>query len=120
MYYHRVRNVLYLNKIAKHDPFSHSEHLFPLQNHPRNARRKKRGPLLLNGWSGEHFDVSTDALYTDEELNSMSNRRLLQLADEHFRPFQTKDFVWREINGRRVQVRGLGEVNVNILPRIHK
>lgn len=85
-----------------------------------NTRRKKNGPLLPNGWSGEHFKMSTDSIHSDDELDMMSNHRLLQLADEHFWPFQSTDTVWREIDGKRRKVRALGEVNVNLLPRIHK
>jgi hypothetical protein len=87
----------------------------------KNKRRRK-GPALLNGWSGEHFDVLTDDVYRDdsEELASMSSRRLLQLADEHFQPFQSKDSIWRELNGERSRVQGLGAINVDLLSRIHR
>eukprot|EP00243_Klebsormidium_subtile_P001204 TRINITY_DN1210_c0_g1_i1.p1 TRINITY_DN1210_c0_g1~~TRINITY_DN1210_c0_g1_i1.p1 ORF type:complete len:169 (-),score=25.39 TRINITY_DN1210_c0_g1_i1:863-1369(-) len=53
-------------------------------------------------------------------LKGMSDHRLKQLADEHFRPFKPDRFGSEKINGKSVKMQILGRLNIDLLPSIHK
>ncbi|GAQ86419.1 hypothetical protein KFL_002880030 [Klebsormidium nitens] len=94
---------------------------FYWSDHPDNPKnRNHKGARLVNGFTGDHFDVTSEPVYSDEELAELSDQRLLQLAHEHFRPYKAHRFAKRKINGKIEKVQELGILNDHLLPRLHK